>query len=133
MGPAAQALAPAAPALKQRFGGLPEVDLGDAGGAAGPLAAWREVFRVGQMSEVWRELGAWVAAHSPSFGPGTAERFQMAARVTAAEARRALAPRVAVDRDPRITICRVPSTWLSLWLNLLNQFTCGGLSTVHSL
>jgi len=93
LGPAAQALAPAAPALKQRFGGLPEVDLGDAAGAAGPLAGWREVFRVGQMS-------AWVSAHSPSFGPGTAERFQMAARVTAAEARRSPAPRVAMVRDP---------------------------------
>jgi len=100
LGPAAQALAPAAPALKQRFGGLPEVDLGDAAGAAGPLAGWREVFRVGQMSEVWRELGAWVSAHSPSFGPGTAERFQMAAHVTAAEARRSPAPRVAMVRDP---------------------------------
>jgi len=99
-GLAVQALAPAAPALKQRFGGLPEVDLGDAAGAAGALAGWREVFRVGQMHEVWRELGAWVAAHSPSFGPGTAERFQMAARVTAAEARRSPAPRVAMVRDP---------------------------------
>ena len=53
-----QALRPAAPALQERFGGLPEVELG--GGDAGALGTWADMFRLTQGYEAWQALGAWI-------------------------------------------------------------------------
>jgi len=47
---------------------------------------WAAHFRTLQAHEVWQSHGAWVQAQSPRFGPGVAERFAAAARITAAEA-----------------------------------------------
>ncbi|KAK9826142.1 hypothetical protein WJX81_008525 [Elliptochloris bilobata] len=89
-----QALRPAAPALQDRFGGLPEVELG--GGEAKAMGAWADTFRVSQGFEVWRALGAWVTEQRPAFGMGIAERFQMASRVTPKQAEEATEQRRAI-------------------------------------
>ena len=80
-----QALRPAAQALQQRFGGLPEVELG--GGGARAMATWADTFRLTQGIEVWQALGAWITETRPDFGLGISERFQMASRVSSAQAR----------------------------------------------
>jgi amidase len=48
----------------------------------GDYASWFECFRVHQAYEVWQALGAWVSATNPAFGPGVAERFDAASRIT---------------------------------------------------
>ena len=45
------------------------------------LDTWREVFRVCQAGEIWACLGDWISRHTPDFGPGTRERFEMAAAI----------------------------------------------------
>lgn len=45
------------------------------------LELWRETFRICQAYEIWQALGDWIATHEPEFGPGTRERFQMAAAI----------------------------------------------------
>ncbi|AXS42177.1 amidase [Breoghania sp. L-A4] len=47
------------------------------------LESWFETFRTHQGFEVWRDLGDWVTGNAPDFGPGVAERFAMAGRITA--------------------------------------------------
>ncbi len=37
---------------------------------------------VHQAWEIWKEHGAWITQHKPTFGPGTKERFAMAAGIT---------------------------------------------------
>jgi amidase len=49
------------------------------------LGRWREVFRICQAAEVWATHRAWVEAVRPGFGPGVAERFAAASRLTPAE------------------------------------------------
>ena len=44
---------------------------------------WLESYRVLQGAEIWRELGPWIAAIRPGFGPAIAPRFADAARITA--------------------------------------------------
>lgn len=46
------------------------------------LQQWLSVFRTIQSSEVWQTHGAWIEAHSPTFGPGIRERFDAASKVT---------------------------------------------------
>ncbi len=46
------------------------------------LDAWRVTFQTVQASEIWRNLGPWVLATQPQFGPGIKERFAAAATVT---------------------------------------------------
>ncbi|MCM3789372.1 amidase [Domibacillus indicus] len=49
------------------------------------LAAWTEVFRTIQALEIWEEHGSWITKEQPVFGPGIAERFQMAGTLKKAE------------------------------------------------
>ncbi len=46
--------------------------------AEGGLANWAAVFRTVQALEIWEEHGSWIDNEKPSFGPGIAERFQLA-------------------------------------------------------
>lgn len=62
------------------------------------LESWRETFRICQAGEIWQCLGDWISSHDPDFGPGTRERFEMAASISAdslatAEDRKASAAR----------------------------------------
>ncbi|KIL51947.1 amidase [Jeotgalibacillus soli] len=49
------------------------------------LDLWTDVFRTIQALEIWEEHGSWIAKEKPVFGPGIAERFQMAATLTKAK------------------------------------------------
>ncbi|MEM6971164.1 MAG: amidase [Pseudomonadota bacterium] len=60
------------------------------------LAAWFAAFRVIQAAEAWAAHGAWIEAHTPAFGPGVADRFAMAARISPAERAEAEKAREAV-------------------------------------
>lgn len=42
------------------------------------LADWADVFRTIQGLEIWEQHGPWIEKVKPAFGPGIAERFQMA-------------------------------------------------------
>ena len=53
---------------------------------------WLEAYRVLQGAEIWRELGSWIAAAKPTFGPAIAPRFADAASITADDVAR-FAPR----------------------------------------
>ena len=64
----------------------------------GPLSDWREVFRICQGAEAWAVHGAWISANTPVFGPGVAERFAAASRITLDEATAAKARRDALSR-----------------------------------
>jgi Asp-tRNA(Asn)/Glu-tRNA(Gln) amidotransferase A subunit family amidase len=80
---------------------LEEVDLGD-------LDAVFSAFRVVQGAEAWQQHGEWVQAHPGVLGPDIAERFDIAAAVTAdteAEARAVLAD--ARERFDRVLDGRV--------------------------
>jgi amidase len=58
-------------------------------GGRDQLPKWRDAFRVIQMVEVWRAHGRWIESRRPSFGPGIAGRFALAAAADADAARRA--------------------------------------------
>jgi amidase len=92
-------LAAAAPAVAAALGAAPaelESLAAGAGPGLGALADWAEAFRVAQAGEIWAELGGWVAAARPAFGPGIAERFAMAAAITPQQRAAAAAQRAAV-------------------------------------
>ena len=63
-------------------------------GGPGGLAAWLAAFRTVQMREAWAEHGAWLStpialggsSRLPQLGPGVADRFAAASRVSADEA-----------------------------------------------
>lgn len=55
----------------------------------GFCAEWADAFSVLQRHEVWQSHGAWIRTAHPQFGPGVAERFEAAARVTEEEVQRA--------------------------------------------
>jgi amidase len=50
------------------------------------LDAWRDVVRIIQAYEIWQVYGRFVEDKHPRFGPGVAERMQVASKVTRAEA-----------------------------------------------
>ncbi len=50
--------------------------------ADGDIASWADCFRTLQRGEAWECHGAWITATRPSFGPGIAQRFTDAARVS---------------------------------------------------
>jgi amidase len=50
------------------------------------LDVWREAFRTIQSREIWSVYGDFVERVKPKFGPGVAERFAAAAKVTAEQA-----------------------------------------------
>ncbi len=60
------------------------------------LMAWFDCFRVHQGYEIWQTLGDWVTAQNPAFGPGIAERFQMASAITPAAFAAAVATRQSI-------------------------------------
>jgi amidase len=62
------------------------------------LDAWRVTFQTVQASEIWRNLGPWIQATQPHFGPGIKERFSAAATVTE-EAATAARARMAEIRE----------------------------------
>lgn len=57
----------------------------------GSLESYRRVFQVVQAYEAWQTHGEWITANKPVFGPGVAERFEAAAKITAEEAQAAQA------------------------------------------
>lgn len=73
-------LAPALTQLEDRLGPATPVVLAPDG-----LGRWFECFRVTQAAEVWEAHGPWVEAAKPKFGPGVADRFRMAAGISAEE------------------------------------------------
>jgi amidase len=76
-------------ALAAMAGVLPEAERVRV--APGGLDAWREAVRVLQAFELWGVYGGFITARKPRFGPGVAERMQIAAGVTAAQAEAARA------------------------------------------
>ena len=48
--------------------------------------SWREAVRIIQAYEVWQVNGRFITEKTPAFGPGVAERMQIASKVTKAEA-----------------------------------------------
>jgi amidase len=85
------AVRPIARKLQDLFGAAQTVQL-----SAAPLSEWRELFRVCQAGEAWEVHGAWIRAEAPDFGPGVADRFAAASRITAAERQAAEAARAEV-------------------------------------
>ena len=76
------------------------------------LEVWREAFRIIQAREVWNAYGDFVTRAKPNFGPGVAERFAAAAKVTEEEAAKA---RVMQERArDRIRAIAAPGTVLVL-------------------
>lgn len=69
--------------LASDLGGLEvvEVDLARKGG----IELWGQAFRVLQLSEAWKSHGEFVEREHPCFGPGVADRFAAAARVSEAD------------------------------------------------
>jgi amidase len=57
----------------------------------GSLERFRRVFQVVQGFEAWATHGDWITTNKPVFGPGVAERFEAASKITASEARAAQA------------------------------------------
>jgi amidase len=47
---------------------------------------WRDAVRIIQAHEIWQVYGRFVQEKNPSFGPGVAQRMQIAAKITKAEA-----------------------------------------------
>jgi amidase len=72
--------------------------------AGGDPASWADCFRTLQRREAWMCHGGWITATQPSFGPGIAQRFADASRVTAAEYAAARERRVVLrDSIERLT------------------------------
>ncbi|MCT9819369.1 DUF3225 domain-containing protein [Microbacterium sp. W1N] len=63
--------------------------------AIGALDDYYEPFRLVQAAEAWRSNGAWLREHPDAVGPAVAERFRLAAAVTAEQERAARAALVA--------------------------------------
>jgi amidase len=51
-----------------------------------PLDSWREAVRLIQAHEIWQIYGRFVEEKRPRFGPGVAERMQIASQITKAQA-----------------------------------------------
>ena len=63
----------------RRWGAVNEISVFD-----GAPDEWLECYRVLQGAEIWQELGPWISARRPIFGPSIAPRFADAATITAA-------------------------------------------------
>ena len=48
--------------------------------------AWREMFRIVQAREVWKNYGAFIEKHKPRLGPGIKERMEFASSVSESDA-----------------------------------------------
>ena len=73
---------------------------------------WRDAVRVIQAHEIWQVYGRFVEEKKPRFGPGVAERMQIAAKITKAEADAASAVRAAAREHIRALI--KPGTIMAL-------------------
>ncbi len=69
----AEALSSLLPAVKSHAQEYQQVQVAEEG-----LASWTSVFRTIQALEIWEQHGSWITKEQPAFGPGIAERFQMA-------------------------------------------------------
>ncbi len=59
------------------WGAVDEISVFD-----GAADEWLECYRVLQGGEIWKELGPWISARRPTFGPTIAPRFADAATIT---------------------------------------------------
>jgi len=66
--------------------------------ADGAFDDWMQTFRICQAAEIWEVHGAWVERDNPQFGPGVAERMQMARAITADQRQAAQARREEIRR-----------------------------------
>ncbi len=57
------------------------------------LLVWRETFRIIQAAQIWQIHADWILANTPNFGPGIAERFELASKITNSELRSAMRQR----------------------------------------
>jgi amidase len=74
--------------LADRIRQVIEIDI-----AEGKLAEWVETFVAIQSHEVWATHGSWVQAAKPKFGPGIADRFNAASKLSMETLEWALAAR----------------------------------------
>ena len=72
--------------------------------APGGLDPWREAVRLIQAYEIWRIYGRFVEEKRPRFGPGVAERMQIASTVTQAQADAARAVHAAAREQIRALV-----------------------------
>ncbi|GAB4181507.1 MAG: amidase [Thalassobaculales bacterium] len=109
--------------------------------APGGLAGWMPVFRTCQGFEAWQAHGAWITATAPRMAPDVAERFRMAAAITAAQHAEASAARVAIRArlaavlEPGDVLCipttpgpaprlKAPAEWLNDYRGRALSLTC---------
>ncbi len=105
-----KALAPALEKLQQLLGPadtspLPEPD----------VEAWFATFRTHQAWEAWAANGEWITEANPDFGPGIAERFEIARQTTQEAFNQAVRERAAIRKamdDPMAhgTVLVIPTT-----------------------
>ncbi|MDE0726487.1 MAG: amidase [Alphaproteobacteria bacterium] len=74
---AAAALAGAVDQVAEHFEKREEIDISEAG-----PDQWMPHFRALQMADIWRAHGAWIERAKPNFGPGVADRFAAAAKIS---------------------------------------------------
>jgi amidase len=76
------------------------------------LDPWRDAVRIIQAHEIWQVYGEFVTEKKPRFGPGVAERMQIASKITQAEADAARQVHAAAREHIRAQI--TPGTVLAL-------------------
>lgn len=87
LGSAEQAsLQPALTRLRQHFSDVTECVVGNA-----DAEQLMRAFRTLQGAQIWAEHGAWINHQKPQFGPGIAQRFDAAARISGADVAQAQA------------------------------------------
>ena len=100
------ALQPALARLGARFAQVVEIDIGN----QDPDVLMR-TFRTLQAAEIWATHGDWITRNQPVFGPGIAERFAQASRITQADidagcvVREVLCDRIATLLQPDCILC----------------------------
>ena len=82
--------------------------------ASAGLDPWREAVRLIQAHEIWQVYGRFVTESKPTFGPGVAERMQIASSITKAQAESAREVHAAARQQIRAlvqpgTIVALPS------------------------
>ncbi len=82
----AEADEPVTALLRDVLGGIPLPRAENTRLAPEGLDAWRDAVRVIQAFEIWKVYGGFVTEKEPRFGPGVAERMQIASTITAAQA-----------------------------------------------
>lgn len=88
-----EALAPALSQISRMLGVPQPVTV-----AAEGLPQWFETFRINQFAEIWREHADWIIRTKPKFGPGIAERVEIASKLDPAKIRKAEAARMEITK-----------------------------------